>query len=78
MFVIISTLLSLIGTIGLMIGFYKLIVKKEKAIGNHILAYSYFIMAVSDVMSESYIMMMIFELIAIACFRDYIHEKEAK
>lgn len=78
MFTTIYNLLSAIGNVGVVFGFYKLFVKKEEAFANHILAYAYFIWALSDSMEKNYLMMMLWEAAAIMTFVKYVKNREAK
>ena len=78
MYAVIYNLLSFVGLIGLSIGMYKYCTKNEKIIANKILAYSYFILALSDVMKQSYGMMIFCEIFAVNRYIKYINEKGAK
>lgn len=69
---------SKVDTIVLLYGMYLLYFKKKKVLGNHILAYSFFIIACYNVLMKRALIFVVITFIASVCsFKDYIYTKES-
>lgn len=78
MYTIVYITLSTIGYLGAGYGMYKLFIEKEKLISYHILAYVFFIFALTSVMVNDHFGIFLFEVIAILYFIKYVKMKGAK